>query len=146
MSNPFASLLLNGIKTIETRNSDIFGPHAGKRLLIQVGRRPWKDDHYLERLRARGMSQAEIDRACSLPVGFSPGDIVGIATIGDTKLMSREQRKAVEVQVVATCDDMGKFGTPVMDALWLKQPVKNVPGRPGIFSVATPSELKSSES
>jgi hypothetical protein len=34
MSQPFASLLLNGIKTIETRNSDIFGPFAGLRTVI----------------------------------------------------------------------------------------------------------------
>ena len=34
MSQPFASLLLNGIKTVETRNSDIFGPFAGLRTLI----------------------------------------------------------------------------------------------------------------
>ena len=34
MSQPFASLLLNGIKTVETRNTDIFGPFAGLRTLI----------------------------------------------------------------------------------------------------------------
>ena len=44
-------------------------------------------------------------------------------------------------QVVATCDDMGKYGTPVKDAKWLKKPVKKVPGRPGVFRVPAPPEL-----
>lgn len=44
-------------------------------------------------------------------------------------------------QVVATCDEMGKYGTPVSAAEWLKTPVKNVPGRPGMFRVPTPAEL-----
>jgi hypothetical protein len=44
-------------------------------------------------------------------------------------------------QVVATCDDMGKYGTPIKDAKWLKKPVKKVPGRPGVFRVPAPPEL-----
>jgi hypothetical protein len=48
-------------------------------------------------------------------------------------------------QVVATCDDMGKYGTPVKDAKWLKKPVKKVPGRPGVFQVPAPPELADEE-
>jgi cold shock CspA family protein len=48
MSQPFASLLMKGIKTIETRNSDIFGGYQGE-VLLHVGRRPWPDKAYLQR-------------------------------------------------------------------------------------------------
>ena len=48
MSQPFASLLMKGHKTIETRNSDIFRGHQGK-VLLHVGRKPWPDTSYLLR-------------------------------------------------------------------------------------------------
>ena len=48
MSQPFASLLMKGHKTIETRNSDIFDGVRGE-VLLHVGRRPWPDKSYLQR-------------------------------------------------------------------------------------------------
>jgi hypothetical protein len=44
MNMPFAALLANGYKTLETRNGTMFVPHPeGTQMLLHVGRRNYPD-------------------------------------------------------------------------------------------------------
>jgi CspA family cold shock protein len=70
MSQPFASLLMYGQKTIETRNNPMFEGVTG-RVAVHVGRRPWKDKEYFNRLQEAGLSPSSIKHLCTLPEGFA---------------------------------------------------------------------------
>ena len=70
MSQPFASLLACGLKTVETRRSGTFAAlSAGTWAALHVGRRDWPDpaQTHLDVLRERGLTDAEAAAACSLP-------------------------------------------------------------------------------
>ena len=85
MCQPFASLLLNGIKTVETRNNPMFMDlKPGSKVLLHCGMRDWKDQEAPRvELRKAGFSNADIARLSALPNGaFSKGTIVGVLTLG----------------------------------------------------------------
>ena len=100
MSQPFASLLMKGRKTIETRNSDIFRGYQarscctwaeshgqirptcfGKDLLRKSCSAPVLRSAVRCSLKEAKLSDAEIEHLRSLPRGFSPGQIVGIVEV-----------------------------------------------------------------
>ena len=150
MSQPFASLLLNGIKTIETRNNDMFmSLKPGSKILLHCGMRDWKDQEAPKiELRKQGYSEADIVRLSALPSGnFSKGSIVGILTVGRTWLASEKERQTAELEgkVVAKYENMGKYCTEITAASWLKRPFK-CKGQPGIFTATISNESLPSES
>ena len=47
-TQPFAALLLNGFKTLETRNNELFAPYEGRRVVVMTKQlrgasRRWRD-------------------------------------------------------------------------------------------------------
>ena len=142
MSQPFASLLLNGIKTVETRNNDMFmNLKPGSQVLLHCGMRDWKDKEAPKiELRRQGYSDADIVRLSALQPGeFSKGSIIGVLTIGKTWLASDKERQSVDLErkVVAKYENMGKYCTEITGASWLRKP-KRCKGRPGIFKAKVP--------
>ena len=143
MSQPFASLLLNGVKTIETRNNAmLMDVRPGTRVLLHCGMRDWVDqDAPREVLRGAGLSEGEIRDGCSLPPGFERGSIVGIVEVGRTWLTAERERGGPNMKrrVVAEAADVGKYATIVERAAWLRMPVK-ARGFPGIQNVQVPKK------
>ena len=86
------------------------------------------------------MSDAEIDEQTQLPSGFARGNVVAILELGSTRLASLEERctEDVEGAVCAYGADMGRYLTSVVRSEWLREPVRNVRGRPGLFQVTVP--------
>ena len=76
LAMPFAALLLNGAKTIETRNSRLFAPYAGKMLAIRVGKKDWDSEDWKE---VHAAPKGELKR------GFKRGDVAGYCRIGATR-------------------------------------------------------------
>ena len=142
MSQPFCALLLNGVKTIESRNNNMFQSiKPGTRILLHCGRKDWHDmESYRQILSQEGMSNDEIDRLGRLPKGFGKGSIVGIVTVGKTRKMTDSEMLSRDLQrrVLAPFDGIGQYCTEIINAKWLKKPVK-ARGSPGVYEAGIPT-------
>jgi magnesium-dependent phosphatase 1 len=143
MSQPFAALLINGIKTVESRKNPMFlDVPAGSKVLLHCGRKDWPDqESYLGILSEAGYSASDIEKAGRLPGRFSKGNIIGVMTVGKTWKVTDQERKGGDLQrrVLAPYEAVGKYCTEIVDAQWLKRPVK-ARGNPGVIEVDIPMD------
>mgnify|MGYP003311245549 FL=1 len=130
LAMPFAALLLNGAKTIETRNSRLFAPYAGRVLAIRVGKKDWDSDDWKE---VHAAPKGELKR------GFKRGDVAGYCRIGATRPL--ETFDHVLRDACGKFDPAGKFGTVVEGATWFAKPLRNVKGAPAIYDIEVPRSL-----
>jgi len=142
MSQPFASLLLNGYKIVESRNNPMFvDVQPGTQVLIHCGRKDWHDRESYKRIMAEeyGLSDDEIENASRLPKGFSKGSILGVVTVGTTWKTTDQERKGMALQktVLAPYEGIGKFCTEIVDAKWLRK-AHRARGNPGIYEADVP--------
>ena len=138
MNLPFAALLANGYKTLETRNGTMFTPYPeGTKMLLQVGQRIYPDgDRHIEVMKSGGLSDSEIENLKSLPKGFTKGQAVAIVEIGKTFETSLEQRCDPDFQrsVGAFGRDSGMRATEIRRVQYLNKGFK-VSGKGGVFKV-----------
>jgi cold shock CspA family protein len=138
MNLPFAALLANGYKTIESRNRTMFTPYPeGTKMLLHVGQRIYPDgDRHIEVMKSGGLSDKEIQDLKSLPPGYTKGMAVAIVELGKTYETTLEQRCDPDYQrsVAAFGQDSGMRATEIKRVEYLKQGVK-VSGQGGVFKV-----------
>ncbi|KAL7516769.1 hypothetical protein ACHAWX_001748 [Stephanocyclus meneghinianus] len=138
MNLPFAALLANGYKILETRNGTMFTPYPeGTKMLLHVGQRIYPDgDRHLEIMKSGGLTDNEIRTLKSLPPGFAKGMVVAIVELGKTFETTLEQRCDPNFQraVGAYGQDSGMRATEIRRVEYLKQGIK-VSGQGGIFKV-----------
>ena len=138
MNQPFAALLANGYKDLETRNGTMFTVHPpGTKLLLHVGRRTYPDEgKHVEVMKSGGLDDSEIQELKSLPNGFGKGSIVAVMEIGETYETTTRQRSDPDFQrrTAAYGADSGRYVTEIRRIEYLKKPIK-MPGQPGIFKV-----------
>ena len=140
MNNPFAALLANGYKTLETRNGTMFTEYSeGTQMLLHVGRRTYPDGgKHLDIMKAAqpGISDDEIQKLKTLPEGFSKGNIVAILEIGKTYETTTAERSVPEFErsVVAYGSDSGRIVTEIKRVAYLEQPIRQQ-GEAGVFTV-----------
>lgn len=138
MNLPFAALLANGYKTIETRNGTMFTPYPeGTKMLLHVGQRIYPDgDRHIEVMKSGGLNDEEITSLKSLPRGFTKGMAVAIVELGKTYETTLAQRCEPDYQrsVAAFGQDSGMLATEIKRVEYLKQGVK-VSGQGGVFKV-----------
>lgn len=141
MNLPFAALLANGYKTLETRNGTMFTPYPeGTKMLLHVGQRIYPDgDRHIEVMKSGGLSDGEIKNLKSLPRGFTKGMAVAIVELGKTFETTLEQRCQPDFQraVGAFGTDSGMRATEIKRVEYLKEGVK-VSGQGGVFKVKVP--------
>jgi magnesium-dependent phosphatase 1 len=141
MNLPFAALLANEYKTLETRNGTMFVPYEeGTKFLLHVGQRTYPDgNRHLEIMKSGGLEDDEIVKLKSLPQGFSKGMAVAILEIGITYETSVEERSEPEFQrnVGAYGSDSGKIVTEIKRIEYLTRGVK-VSGKGGVFKANVP--------
>jgi magnesium-dependent phosphatase 1 len=138
MNLPFAALLANGYKDLESRNGTMFVPYpAGTQMLLHVGRRLYPDGNkHLQVMKSGGLEDTEIEALKSLPPGFKQcGMAVAICELGDTYETTVEERSdpAFQRRVAAFGADSGRMVTEIRKVAYLKQPVK-VTGQGGVFT------------
>ena len=138
MNMPFAALLANGYKTLESRNGTMFQPYPpGTQMLLHVGRRTYPDgNRHLEIMREQGLSDDEIRELKSLPPSFDKGMLVAIMVIGKTYDTSVEERSTDDMQrgICAYGRDSGRRLTEITKVTYLKRPVP-MPAQGGVFKV-----------
>lgn len=138
MNLPFAALLANEYKILETRNGTMFKPYPpGTKMLLHVGQRTYPDgDRHIEVMKSGGLDDKEIQRLKSLPKGYGRGMAVAIVELGETFETTLEERSEPEFQrfVAAFGTDSGMRATVIRRAAYLKKPLK-VSGQGGVFKV-----------
>jgi len=136
MNLPFAALLSNGYKTLETRNGTMFTPYPeGTKMLLHVGQRTYPDgNRHIDVMKSGGLDDDEIRDLKSLPPGFKKGMGVAIVELGKTFETTLEQRCDPDFQrsVGAFGADSGMRATEIKRVEYLKRGVK-VSGRGGVF-------------
>lgn len=138
MNQPFAALLANGYKDLETRNGTMFERYApGTMMVLHVGQRKYPDeDRHIEVMKGGGLNDAEIEDLKSMPEGFGKGQIVAILELGRTFETTLAERSYPEFErrVAAFGADSGRLSTEIRRVAYLKEPVK-MKGEPGVFKV-----------
>jgi len=143
MNQPFAALLTNGFKTLETRNGTMFERYPpGSQVLLHVGQRLYPDENrHLEILKRTGKDENEIRRLKQMPIGFGKGNIVAILELGRTYLTTLEERSQPdhENKVTAYGCDSGQYATEIQKVSYLKRPIP-MKGQAGLFKVRIPKD------
>ena len=138
MNLPFAALLANGYKTLETRNGTMFVPYPeGTQMLLHVGHRTYPDGgKHIDLMKSEGLNDDDVQRLRSLPMGYSKGMIVAICEIGETYETSTAERSVrdFERKVVAYGLESGRMVTEIKRVAYLKRPFQ-VSGQRGVFQV-----------
>lgn len=136
MNLPFAALLSNGYKTLETRNGTMFTPYPeGTKMLLHVGQRTYPDgNRHIDVMKSGNLDDNEIQALKSLPPGYGKGMAVAIVEIGKTYETTLAQRCDPEFQrsVAAFGKDSGMRATEIKRVEYLKRGVKTS-GRGGVF-------------
>lgn len=136
MNLPFAALLSNGYKTLETRNGTMFVPYEeGTKMLLHVGQRTYPDgNRHLDVMKSGGLDDQQIQNLKSLPKGFGKGMAVAIVELGKTYETTLEERCDPDFQrsVGAFGADSGMRATEIKRVEYLKKGVK-VSGKGGVF-------------
>lgn len=136
MNLPFAALLSNGYKTLETRNGTMFTPYSeGTEMLLHVGQRTYPDgNRHIDVMKSGGLDDKEIKALKSLPMGFTKGMAVAIVELGKTYETTLEQRSDPDFQraVAAFGKDSGMRATEIKRVEYLRKGVK-VSGQGGVF-------------
>mmetsp|Transcript_48384 Transcript_48384/g.102894 ORF Transcript_48384/g.102894 Transcript_48384/m.102894 type:complete len:499 (+) Transcript_48384:47-1543(+) len=136
MNLPFAALLSNGYKTLETRNGTMFTPYPeGTKMLLHVGQRTYPDgNRHIDVMKSGGLNDDEIQALKSLPPGYKKGMAVAIVELGKTFETTLEQRCDPDFQraVAAFGQDSGMRATEIKRVEYLKRGV-SVSGRGGVF-------------
>ena len=144
MNLPFAALLSNGYKTLETRNGTMFVPYEpGTKMLLHIGQRIYPDgNRHIKVMKSGGLKEEEIEKLKSLPQGFRKGHAVAIVELGETYETTLEQRSEPDFQrsVGAFGEDSGMRATEIRRVEYLKRPVK-VSGRGGVFKAKVPRDV-----
>ena len=138
MNMPFAALLANGYKTLESRNGTMFVPYPeGTKMLLHVGQRIYPDgDRHIEVMKSGGLDDNKILSLKALPEGFRNGCVIAIVEIGKTFETTLEERCDPEYQrkVAAFGQDSGMRATEIKRVQYLKRPIK-VSGQGGVFKI-----------
>ena len=138
MNMPFAALLANHYKTLETRNGTMFTPYPeGTKMLLHVGQRNYPDgDRHIDVMKSGGLNESEINALKTLPKGFGKGMAVAIVELGKTFETSLEERCDPDFQrkVGAFGEDSGMRATEIKRVEYLKRGVR-VSGKGGVFKV-----------
>jgi hypothetical protein len=144
MNLPFAALLSNGHKTLETRNGTMFTSYPeGTIMLLHVGQRTYPDgDRHIDVMKSGGLDDDQIQALKSLPPGFTKGMVVAIVELGKTYETTLEERCDPDFQraVAAFGQDSGMRATEISRVEYLKRGVK-ISGKGGVFTAIIEREL-----
>jgi len=140
MRDPYASLLLHGVKTLETRSHPMLQGVTGP-CLLHVGHKTMDEFEASEFLWRTGLvEEHDIERVMRPPQGMQRGQVLGIVKLGQTRRLNEEERKLESIQHQVTSEAVGAFATEVAGAWWLRSPLA-LRGQPGVWRASVPANL-----
>ncbi|XP_040260820.1 protein EOLA1-like [Bufo bufo] len=141
---PYAGLLLNGLKTVETRWRPLLADYRNSTLAVHIAVRDWEQQDWREVLQDRlGMAAVQVQQLLHQGEQFGRGVIAGLIDIGDTWQLTDDvtSEDITELENKALLTGLqGKYLTVVSNARWLLKPI---PARGGkdVWQVTIPEEF-----
>ncbi|KAM4660735.1 protein EOLA1-like [Amazona ochrocephala] len=141
---PYAGLVLNKVKTVETRWRPLLAKYKGCTLAIHIAVKDWEDQTWRAILLNRfGMTPQQVQDLLDKGEKFGRGVIAGLIDIGETSLcpenLSPEEVLELENKAVLSNLEQ-KYLTVVSNARWLLEPIP-ARGVQGVWQVDIPEEL-----
>ncbi|MBN3272891.1 CX04A protein, partial [Polyodon spathula] len=141
---PYAGLLLNGIKTIETRWRPLLSEHRNCTLAIHIAQQDWEDEVWREMLTERlAMTTEQVQELVDQGERFGRGVIAGLVDIGETwqcpEKLSAEEMRDLETKALLNGLEE-KYLTLVSNPRWLREPLYSR-GRKDVWTIEIPERL-----
>ncbi|XP_062509960.1 protein EOLA1-like [Corticium candelabrum] len=138
---PYAALVLNGVKTIESRWSPIYSEVCEKTVAVYVTWKEWEGVEWRDVLKERGMSNEEITEVSALAYGMMRGQVVGVVDVGITwkcsdESAAKQMQQLEHAAVLRPLTD--KYLTELSNPRWLTCPLEIARGQKGVFEVQVP--------
>ncbi|NXX92010.1 CX04A protein, partial [Centropus bengalensis] len=141
---PYAGLVLNGVKTVETRWRPLLAGYESCTLAVHIAIADWQDGAWREILRDRlGLEEKQLQELLDDGEKFGRGVIAGLIDIGVTSLYPENlpPEEILEMENKAVLSNLEqKYLTVVSNPRWLLEPIP-ARGRKGVWQVDIPEEL-----
>lgn len=145
---PYAGLLLNQVKTVETRWRPLLLAYKNRTIAIHIAVKDWEDETWREILLNRlGMTPKQLQDLLDEGEKFGRGVIAGLIDVGETSLYPENllPEEILELENKAVLSNLEqKYLTVVSNPRWLLEPIP-ARGRTGVWQVDIPEELIPSE-
>ncbi|KFU89227.1 Protein CXorf40A, partial [Chaetura pelagica] len=141
---PYAGLVLNKVKTVETRWTPLLAGYKNCTIALHIAVKDWEDESWrailLDRL---GMTPTQVQDLLDKGEKYGRGVIAGLIDIGETSLYTETlpPEKILELENKAVLSNLEeKYLTVVSNPRWLLEPIPTR-GRRGVWQVNIPEEL-----
>nr|XP_020475980.1 uncharacterized protein CXorf40 homolog [Monopterus albus] len=141
---PYAGLILDGVKTVESRWRPLLAPLEHQTLAVHIAQRDWEGEEWRAVLSGPlGMNQAQIQELLELGERFGRGVVAGLVDVDRTWLcpasLQGEELRYME-QSAVLIGLQQKHLTQLSNPRWLKEPL-SARGRRDLWTVEIPTEL-----
>nr|XP_046233934.1 protein EOLA1 [Scatophagus argus]XP_046233943.1 protein EOLA1 [Scatophagus argus]XP_046233951.1 protein EOLA1 [Scatophagus argus] len=141
---PYAGLILDGVKTVESRWRPLLAPLENQTLAVHIAQRDWEGEEWREVLSGSlGMNQDQIQALLESGERFGRGVVAGLVDVGGTWLcpasLQGEELEHLE-QSTVLIGLQEKYLTHLSNPRWLKEPL-SVHGGRDLWTVQIPNEL-----
>uniref|UniRef100_A0A7S4WBS2 Magnesium-dependent phosphatase 1 n=1 Tax=Alexandrium monilatum TaxID=311494 RepID=A0A7S4WBS2_9DINO len=131
MRDPYASLMLHGVKTLETRSHAMLVGVEGI-CLLHIGFQTMAEDVAGLYLWQLGYGRKEIEMLMKPPRNLDRGQVLGVVELGKTRKINEVEQGMEDTQRKVCAEAVGQFATQVLRAWWLKKPIKQK-GNQGVW-------------
>lgn len=141
---PYAGLVLNKVKTLETRWRPLLVEYEGRTLAVHIAFKDWEDKSWKEILVHRlGMTPDRVQELINEGEKFGRGIIAGLIDVGETSQCSEnlppEDLWELETKAVLSGLEQ-KYLTVISNPRWLLEPLP-ARGRKDVWQVDIPEAL-----
>ncbi|KAM6969980.1 protein EOLA1 [Aplochiton taeniatus] len=144
---PYAGLILNGVKTVETRWRPVLSALENSTLAIHVAQKEWEGEEWRGMLTdVWRMNSTQIEYILESGERFGRGVVAGLVDVGVTWQCSGSEDALTELERAAVLTGLAeKHLTRLSNPRWLDQPLY-ARGHKDIWNVEIPVELLPSSS
>ncbi|XP_047222014.1 protein EOLA1 [Girardinichthys multiradiatus] len=141
---PYAGLVLDGVKTVESRWRPLLAPLENQTLAIHIAWRDWEGEEWRAVLSGMlGMNETQIQELLDSGERFGRGVVAGLVDVGGTwqcpaSLPEAELRDLQRSAVIIGLQE--KHLTYLSNPRWLKEPLKTRGSR-DLWTIEIPAEL-----
>ncbi|XP_015676598.1 protein CXorf40A-like [Protobothrops mucrosquamatus] len=141
---PYAGLVLNDVKTIESRWRPVLANHQGGTVAVHIAFRDWEDDSWRDLLLNRlGWTSAQIEDLLTEGEKLGRGVIAGLIDVGETfkcaDCLPPEDILLLENKALLRGLE-GKYLTVISNPRWLRRSIP-ARGHKDIWEVDIPEDL-----
>ncbi|XP_045903466.1 protein EOLA1 isoform X2 [Micropterus dolomieu] len=141
---PYAGLVLDGVKTVESRWRPLLAPLENQTLAVHIARRDWEGEEWRAVLSGPlGMNRAQIQALLDSGERFGRGVVAGLVDVGRTWLCpaSPQEEELQHLERSAVLIGLQeKHLTHLSNPRWLKEPL-SARGDRDLWTVEIPAEL-----